>query len=110
MGFPKQEHWSGLSFPSPEDLPNPGIESGPPALQGDSLPSEPPGKPTQVKPNRIYLLEFESLGSCTKMENPQDVFHWDAHVLKCSVSFWDHILRAMYLLFPPDVISILWIL
>ena len=59
MGFPRQEHWSGLSFPSPEDLPNPGIESGPPALQADSLPSEPLGKPTQVKPNRIYLLEFE---------------------------------------------------
>ena len=38
----------GLSFPSPGDLPNPGIESGSPALQGDSLPSEPPGKPYTI--------------------------------------------------------------
>ena len=38
-----QEYWSGLPFPSPEDLPDPGIESRPPALQTDALPSEPPG-------------------------------------------------------------------
>ena len=41
MGFPRQEYWSGQSFPSSGDLPNLGIESGPPALQADSLPSEP---------------------------------------------------------------------
>ena len=45
MGFPRQEYWSGLPFPSPGDLPHPGIEPGSPALQVDSLPSEPPGKP-----------------------------------------------------------------
>ena len=45
MGFPRQEYWSGLSFPSPGDLPNPGIEPSSPALQADSLLSEPPGKP-----------------------------------------------------------------
>ena len=47
MGFPRQEYWSGLPFPSPEDLPDPGIKLGPPALWADSLPSEPPGKPTK---------------------------------------------------------------
>ena len=41
MGFSKQEYWSGLPFPSPEDLPNPGIEPGSPAFQADALPSEP---------------------------------------------------------------------
>ena len=41
MEFPRQEYWSGLSFPSPGDLLNPGIEPGSPALQADSLPSEP---------------------------------------------------------------------
>ena len=46
MGFSRQEYWSGLPFPSPGDLPNPGIESGFPALQADALSSEPPGKPT----------------------------------------------------------------
>ena len=44
MGFFRQEYWSGLSFPSPGDLPNPGIEPRSPALQAGALPSEPPGK------------------------------------------------------------------
>ena len=43
MGFSRQEYWSGLPFPSPGDLPNPGIEPGSPALQTDTLPSEPLG-------------------------------------------------------------------
>ena len=43
MGFSRQEYWSGLPFPSPGDLPNPGIEPRSPALQADALPSEPPG-------------------------------------------------------------------
>ena len=41
MGFSRQEYWSVLPFPSPWDLPNPGIEPGSPALQTDTLPSEP---------------------------------------------------------------------
>ena len=45
MGVSRQEYWSGLPFPSPGDLPNPGIEPGSPALQTDVLLSEPPGKP-----------------------------------------------------------------
>ena len=45
MGFPRQEYWSGLPFTSPGDLPDPGLEPRSPALQTDSLPSEPPGKP-----------------------------------------------------------------
>ena len=44
---PRQEYWSGLPFLSPRDLPDPGIKTGCPALQADSLPSEPPGKPRQ---------------------------------------------------------------
>ena len=43
MGFSRQEYWSGLPFPSPEDLPDLGIKPGSPALQADALPSEPPG-------------------------------------------------------------------
>ena len=45
MGFSRQEYWNGLPFPSPGDLPDPGIEARSPALWADSLPSEPPGKP-----------------------------------------------------------------
>ena len=44
MGFSRQEYWSGLPFPSPGDLPDPGIELGSPALQADTLPSGPSGK------------------------------------------------------------------
>ena len=50
MGFSRQEYWSGLPFPSPGDLPDPGIEPRSPALQADALTSEPPGKPiTAIK-------------------------------------------------------------
>ena len=48
IGFSRQEYWSGSPFPSPGDLPNPGIEPGSPALQADALPSEPSGKANQA--------------------------------------------------------------
>ena len=44
MGFPRQEYWSGLPFPSPGDLPDPGIEPVSPVLQANFLPTEPSGK------------------------------------------------------------------
>ena len=60
MGFSRQEYWSGLPFPSPGDLPNPGIKPGSPALRADALPSEPPGKPSYVLWlwGSKYLLAF----------------------------------------------------
>ena len=45
VGFPRQEYWSGLPFPSPSDFLNTVLESGSPIFQVDSLPTEPPGKP-----------------------------------------------------------------
>ena len=45
MGFSRQEYWSGLPFPSPGDLPDPGIKPRSPIFQADALTSEPPGKP-----------------------------------------------------------------
>ena len=54
MGFSRQEYWSGLSFPSPGDLPNPGMEPESPALQADALSSEPPGKP--IMPATILMI------------------------------------------------------
>ena len=44
MEFSRQEYWNGLPYPSPRDLPEPGIKPRPPTLQADSLQSEPPGK------------------------------------------------------------------
>ena len=57
IGFPGQEYWSGVPFPSPGDLPDPGIEPRSPVLQADSLPSEPPGKlPKSLLSNQFSLL------------------------------------------------------
>ena len=72
MEFPRQEYWSGWPCPSPGDLPNPRIKPGSPALQADSLPSEPSGKPhyqllchksSKVifgKSSKVILLPFSS--------------------------------------------------
>ena len=51
--FSRQEYWSGLPFPSPGDLPNPGTEPEFPTLQADALPSEPPGKPTKWSASNV---------------------------------------------------------
>ena len=48
-GFSRQEYWSGLSFPPPGNLPDPGIEPRSLTFQADSLPSEPPGKPRRSR-------------------------------------------------------------
>ena len=58
MGFSRQEYWSGLPFPSPGDLPNPGIEPGSPALEADALTSEPRGKHIYA---HIYVFEKHAL-------------------------------------------------
>ena len=55
MGFSRQEYWSGLSFPSPGDLPDSGIEPRSPAVEADALTSEPAGKPTwEAHVNWLY--------------------------------------------------------
>ena len=57
MGFPKQEYWSGLPFPSPGDFPDPWIKPTSSALQADSLPSEPPGKLKNTALGSLSLLQ-----------------------------------------------------
>ena len=63
MGFSRQEYWSGLPFPSPGDLPDPGIEPRSPTLEADTLTSEPPGKPLllpilNMKSDPVFLATF----------------------------------------------------
>ena len=62
MGLSRQEYWSGLSFPSPGDLPNPGIEPGSPELQANPLSFEPAGKPiSKIMQNRLNgIHDFRS--------------------------------------------------
>ena len=62
MEFSKQEYWSGLPCPSPGNLPDPEIEPWSPALQVDSLPSEPQGKPTS--PKLLLLSRFSCVRLC----------------------------------------------
>ena len=57
MGFSRQEYWNGLPFPSPEDLPDPGIEPRSPALQADALPSESCG--CNIKNDRMISVRFQ---------------------------------------------------
>ena len=56
MAFSRQEYWSGLPFPSPGDLPKPGIEPGSPASQAYSLPTEPLGKPVRRLSTKELML------------------------------------------------------
>ena len=57
MEFSRQEYWSGLPFPSPGDLPNPGIKPRSPALLEGSLPAEPPGQPKNTRVGGLSLLQ-----------------------------------------------------
>ena len=71
MEFSRQEYWCGLPFPSLGDLPDPGIEPGSPALQADTLPSEPPGKPLVLLMWYITLIDLQTLNHpCLSGINP----------------------------------------
>ena len=73
MGFPRQEYWSGLPFPPPEDLPNPEIKAtspAPPALAGEFSTTLPLGKPTSqyVQTNESILTHYYSLMSALYLD------------------------------------------
>ena len=78
MEFSRPEYWSGQPFPSPGDLPNPGIEPRSPALQADSLPREPPGKPIiwevccgLAKTESLETVNSETIpGSDSELDSP----------------------------------------
>ena len=85
MGFPRPEYWSGLPFPSPGDLPDPGIEPESPALAG-VFPAEPPGKPSPS--TRSMIIATSHLG--------QELFSLQ------SISTISHILQEYYKPHPTD--------
>ena len=70
MGFSRQEYWSGLPFPSPEDLPDPGIKPRSPALQADSLPSELQGRSKSL--SRAQPFATPTTVTYTKLFRPWD--------------------------------------
>ena len=71
MGLSREEDWSELPFPSPGDLPDPGIKPRCPALQADSLPSEPPGKPPYVSYLMKNSLKVSMKRSVVRVEDMQ---------------------------------------
>ena len=77
MGFSRQEYKNGLPFPSPGDLPHPGIKSESPVLQVDSLPPESPGKPHREAWSIINVM-FQNGGK-------GEVFNTDA----CRTASWE---------------------
>ena len=68
MGFSRQEYWSGLPFPSPGDLPDPGIEPRSPALQADALTFELPGKTTLYKAHTNHWTNLRRAETKRKKE------------------------------------------
>ena len=81
-GFFGQEYWSGLPFPAPEDLPNPGIEPGFPTLEADTLTSEPPGKPSGT-------LSIRSNSSRDASYSANELCVWElAKVWKLGMRWW----------------------
>ena len=97
MEFSRPEYWSGWPFPSPGYLPNPGIVPRSPALQADSLPAEPPGKPKNTGVDSLCLLM--QVFPAQKLN--QDLLHcrWVLHQLSCqgnSFLFWEESLIQCY--------------
>ena len=95
MVFSRQEYWSGFSYPSPGDLPDPGIKPGSPALQTDSLPSQPPGKPIpQDRKDYISCKERKSVN-----RNLEKTIYTIAFIL----IFWSSLIlyvHTLYLFIP----------
>ena len=93
MGFSRQEYWSGLPFPSPGNLPDPGIELRSPTLQSDALTSEPPGKPTCVLTKLTFLHPLGYIHSCWPSTLswycfPQNYAHSLVNIRPCLMTCW----------------------
>ena len=110
MVFPRQKYWSGLPFPSPEKLPDPGIEPRSPALQACSLPTEPPGKPQHKhihtkyyhclhwdkknEANKKVWTQSKSLSLATQwiQNNPNRIKNTSCVLLSIGRWIWIHVL------------------
>ena len=92
MGFSRQEYWSGLPFPSPQDLPNPGIKPMSPALAGRFFTTEPPGKPSLTHqcskrfPQSCQSYPHPAIVFCAKGEEIFFFFLIWLHHAACEIS------------------------
>ena len=83
MGFSRQEYWSGLPFPSPGDLPDPGIEPRSPTLYADALPSE---------PTNFLVIHYSSIRKLIHLLNP-----WKDNQIR-TVILESHIILIPYII------------
>ena len=117
MDFPRQGYWIGLPFPSPGDLPNSGIEPTSPALQADSLLTEPPGKPYPERipksislfylvPSSPLLTKFQLCLSSVFL--PESTKSQQTIVTK-STKFWSQVVgvKILPLLFISNLLTFL---
>ena len=86
MEFSRQQYWSGLPFPSPGDLPKPGIEPGSPALQTDTLPSEPPTGPQRKGKNQSEKI-YENIISKNFLKSVKMYQAMDKMCNKCQIKY-----------------------
>ena len=94
MGFSKQEYQSGLPFLPPGDLPNPGIKPRSPALQADTLTSEPPGKPAA----RVREHKISGQSRRPPWHRNFLIFQWPCHSPLPSIKY-DHIFPSFFYFF-----------
>ena len=87
LGFSSQDYWSGLPWPFPGDLLDPGIEPGSPTLQGDSLPSVPPGKHQKTPLHWVAIPFWRRQWHPTPVLLPGKSHGWKS-LVGCSP--WDH--------------------
>ena len=115
MGFSRQESWSRLPFPSPGDLPDPGIEPGSAALRADALPPEPPGKPFHFTFTSLSLHPestmrmFNLLKSrliLQVIENPYFRSSWFLSFGSCCNALWNSLILSTSLCFSLLSLSV----
>ena len=108
MGFSRQEYWSGLPFPSPGDLPSPGIKPRYPALEADALTSEPPGKPYQIVIRLSERLSWTTLSKIDFYPNP--ITLCPLTIFSCCVSFFFFFFGNLFILHFNSLTTVLWVI
>ena len=104
MGFSRQEHWSGVPFPSPGDLPDPGIELRSHILQEYALPAEPPGKTKNTEVGSLSLLQQIFV----TQELNWGLLHWQADSLPAEPPGKPIIEHSRMLQMDSYYICVLW--
>ena len=95
MGFSRQEYWSGLPFPPPGDLPDPGLQTASPALAGEFFTTEPPGKLSWViKVYAFVKTEVCMLNMCALGENILIPTYYFKMHQKIRIDRWQRIERC----------------